>query len=96
MEIDKKMVDYVANLSRIQLNDQQTETMQNELSKILKLMETLKAVDTEGIEPLSHVFSVTNVLRPDVVHEHFNRESLLQNAPDCTEEAFVVPKTVEV
>jgi aspartyl-tRNA(Asn)/glutamyl-tRNA(Gln) amidotransferase subunit C len=93
--IEKKTVEYVAELSRIKLDEAQTELMQDELGKIIEYMEILKSVDTEGIEPLSHVFSMTNVLRADEVHEHFPRELLLENAPDRTEGAFVVPKAVE-
>jgi aspartyl-tRNA(Asn)/glutamyl-tRNA(Gln) amidotransferase subunit C len=94
MEIDASKVEYVANLSRIQLNEEQTEIMQSELGKILQYMDVIKTLDTEGTEPLSHVFSITNVTRPDVVGEHFCRSLLLQNAPDKTDEAFVVPKAV--
>jgi aspartyl-tRNA(Asn)/glutamyl-tRNA(Gln) amidotransferase subunit C len=93
--IDSKTVDYVANLSRIRLDDEQSEIMQKELGKILDYMEILQSVDTSGIEPLSHVFSVTNVTRPDEAGEHFERELLLANAPDSTHEAFVVPKAVD-
>jgi aspartyl-tRNA(Asn)/glutamyl-tRNA(Gln) amidotransferase subunit C len=94
MEIDASKVGYVAKLSRIQLDEEQAEIMQSELGKILQYMEILKSVDTEGIEPLSHVFSQKNVTRPDVVGTHFCRSSLLQNAPASTGEAFVVPKVV--
>jgi len=94
--IDKKTVEYVANLSRIQLDDSQTTLMQNELGKILKYMEVLQSVNTDGVEPMSHVFSMTNVTRPDVTGGHFDRALLLSNAPDRTEEAFVVPKAVDV
>jgi len=95
MSIDEKMVDYIAKLSRIQLNGEQSVLMQKELGKILEYMEILKCVDTNGIEPLSHIFSMTNVTRPDVVCEHFDRELLLRNAPEKTDEAFVVPKAVD-
>ncbi|MCL2223512.1 MAG: Asp-tRNA(Asn)/Glu-tRNA(Gln) amidotransferase subunit GatC [Defluviitaleaceae bacterium] len=96
MLIDKKTVDYVAGLSRIQLDESQTELMQTELGKILDYMKILQNVNTEGVEPLSHVFSMTNVTRPDEVTGHFKREHLLANAPDRTDEAFVVPKAVDV
>jgi aspartyl-tRNA(Asn)/glutamyl-tRNA(Gln) amidotransferase subunit C len=94
LKIDRQTVEYVANLSRIQLDEAQTELMQDELGKIIKYMDILENVNTEGVEPLSHVFSMTNVVRPDVVVEHFCRSSLLQNAPESTGEAFVVPKVV--
>jgi aspartyl-tRNA(Asn)/glutamyl-tRNA(Gln) amidotransferase subunit C len=93
--IDKKTVEYVANLSRIQLDNSQTTLMQNELGKILEYMEILQSVQTDGVEPLSHVFSMTNVTRPDTAGGHFDKERLLANAPDRTEGAFVVPKVVD-
>ena len=96
MLVDKKTIDYVASLSRLRLNDEQAALMQCELGKILDYMEILKKVDVSGVEPLSHVFSMTNVTRPDVVSEHFDRDFLLQNASEKTFEAFVVPKAVDV
>jgi aspartyl-tRNA(Asn)/glutamyl-tRNA(Gln) amidotransferase subunit C len=94
MEISHKTVEYVAELSRIKLDDKQIPFMANELSKILNYMEILKTADTENVEPLSHVFPVTNVLRTDDVQTPFERELLIQNAPEHTSEAFVVPKVV--
>jgi len=96
MVIDKEMVEYVANLSRIQLDSKQSELMVQALGTIVEYIDLLKTVDTDGIEPLSHVFPLTNVTRPDVVSEHFDRELLLQNAPDSTDEFFVVPQAVDV
>ena len=95
MIIDKQMIEYVANLSQIKLTEEQSLLMEMELSKILGYMELLKEVDTDGIEPLSHVFSVTNVTRHDVIGEHFKRDLLLQNATEATDEVFVVPKAVD-
>ena len=69
--------------------------MSAELEKIVSYMEVLNALDTDGIEPLSHVFPVKNVLREDVVEPSFPREELLKNAPGGDEEAFLVPKAVE-
>jgi len=89
------MVEYVAKLSRIRLDSEQAALMQNELGRILEYMEVLKSVDTDGIEPLSHVFSVTNVVRSDAVGGHFDRALLLRNAAESTDETFVVPKAVD-
>ncbi|MCL2217990.1 MAG: Asp-tRNA(Asn)/Glu-tRNA(Gln) amidotransferase subunit GatC [Defluviitaleaceae bacterium] len=95
MVIDEKMVEYVAKLSRIQLDSEQAAAMQSELGKILEYMEVLKTVDTESVEPMAYAFSLTNVVRHDVVSGHFDRDLLLENAPERTDEAFVVPKVVE-
>ena len=55
----------------------------------------LGELDTEGVEPMSHVFPVKNVFREDQVTNGDTREEILKNAPDQKEGAFKVPKTVE-
>lgn len=95
MEITEELVSYVAELSRIKLDDQQRTKMKTEIGALVEYMDTLNTLDTDGIEPISHVFDVKNVLRQDVVRDSYNREDLLKNAPVHTQEAVVVPKTVE-
>ena len=94
MQISKDVVQYVANLAQLQLDDAQSVAMVDELSQILGYIEALEGIDTEGIAPLTHLYETTNIMRPDVVTASLDRARLLQNAPDCTEEAFVVPRTV--
>ena len=95
MLITKELVEYVAQLSRIKLDEQQTEKMEKELGAIVEYMEVLNKLDTDGVEPLSHVFNITNVMREDNVVESYDRAEILKTAPDHTDETFVVPKTVE-
>ena len=95
MEITKEMVDYVSTLSRLKLDEAEKEKMQGELQQIIAYMDVLNTLDTEGVEPMSHVFPVKNVLRPDVVEPSADRAELLKNAPVPDEAAFLVPKTVE-
>lgn len=95
MEITKEMVEYVSVLSRLRLDDQAKEQMQGELQQIIGYMDVLNTLDTTGVEPMSHVFPVKNVLREDEVKPSIPRAELLKNAPVPDEEAFLVPKAVE-
>ena len=95
MQITKELVSYVAQLSRIKLDDSETEEMQKQMGAIVDYMDILNQLDTDEIEPLSHIFSITNVMRDDVTAPSYDREEILKNAPEHTAEAFVVPKTVE-
>ena len=95
MQITKELVEYVAELSRIKLDERSTEKMQKELGAIVDYMEILNQLDTENVEPLSHVFSITNVMREDDVKPSYDRADILQNAPEHTDDTFIVPKTVE-
>ena len=95
MKITEELVDYISTLSRLKLPEEEKEKMTGELEQILAYMDTLNALDTSGVEPMSHVFPVKNVLRPDVVEPSADRAELLKNAPVPDEAAFLVPKTVE-
>lgn len=95
MQITRDDVSYIAQLSKLKLDELQAKKMQQDLGEILEYMDILKQVDTEGIEPLSHIFPINNVLREDVVCDSYDRAALLQNAPVHTESTVVVPKTVE-
>lgn len=95
MQITKELVNYVAELSRIKLDDAAEAKMEKELSAVIEYMDVLNTLDTDGIEPMSHVFAIDNVMREDVVAQSYDREALLANAPERTDETVVVPKTVD-
>ena len=96
MKITNEMVDYVSELSRLRLDEQSKEKMRGELQQIIAYMDVLNTLDTTGVEPMSHVFPVKNVLREDEVKPSSPRQALLANAPAPDEAAFLVPKAVAV
>lgn len=95
MKITEEMVDYVSQLSRLRLPQEEKVRMTGELEQILAYMDVLNSLDTQGVEPMSHVIPLKNVLRADEVVPSEDRAALLSNAPAPDEAAFLVPKTVE-
>ena len=95
MKITTEMVDYISTLSRLKLPEEEKEKMTGELEQIVSYMDILNRLDTSGVEPMSHVFPVKNVMRSDEVEPSADRAELLKNAPVPDEEAFLVPRTVE-
>ncbi len=95
MRISEELVRYVAELSRIRLDGEQTEKMKEELSAVIAYMDVLSGLNTDGTEPLSHVFPINNVMRGDEALASYDRAALLKNAPEHTDETVIVPKTVE-
>lgn len=95
MEIDRKMVEYVAELSKLRLTDEEKDLMGKDLTRVLKYMEVLNRLDTENVQPLTHVSGVENVFREDVASESFGRDKILQNAIAVADGCFKVPQTVE-
>lgn len=95
MKITEEMVDYTAMLSRLEIAPQEKEEVREKMEQIVGYMDTLQQVDTTGVEPVSHLFPVHNVLREDVVQESSPRDDILKNAPVSDQGTFLVPKAVE-
>ena len=85
----------VAQLARLKLEDAEAQAMLAELNAIFGLIEEMQAVDTEGVEPMSHPRDVAQRLRPDRVTEPDRREALLALAPQAERGLYLVPKVIE-
>jgi aspartyl-tRNA(Asn)/glutamyl-tRNA(Gln) amidotransferase subunit C len=85
----------VAQLARLRLEDAQARPMLDELNTIFGLIETMQAVDTTGVEPMSHPRDVAQRLRPDEVTEPDRRDALLALAPQAESGLYLVPKVIE-
>ncbi len=95
MEITDKTIEYVAALAKLELSSEEKEKAKKDLGSIIGYMETMNELDTDKVEPMSHVFPIQNVFREDVVVNEPNRDILLSNAPASKDGCFMVPKTVE-
>lgn len=95
MTIDEKTIQYVAALAKLTISEEEKAKVAGELDHILEYIETMNGLDTEGVEPMSHVLPVKNVFREDIVVNGDDREALLTNAPEKKDGSYVVPKTVE-
>ena len=95
MVIDDKLIQYLEDLSRLHLTEEEKEKSKEELGKILNYVDMLNELDTTGVEEMSHPFSFTNNFREDEAVNTENREALLANAPEQKDGCFKVPQTVE-
>ncbi|MBQ8539730.1 MAG: aspartate--tRNA ligase [Ruminococcus sp.] len=82
-------------LNQLSLTDEEETVMQGIFDSMKKSEEALKAVDTENTEPMVHVMEMTNVLREDKRVQPFTRESLLESAPQRSDDSWVVPRLVK-
>lgn len=95
MVMDKKEIEYIANLSRIELTEAEKEVFIHQLSSILSYIEKLNTLDTENIKPLAHTMNVSNVFRDDKPESSISREDAFINAPAKIDAFFKVPKVIE-
>ena len=95
MSVTKKDVEYIAELARLKLNEEEIEKYTVQLNEILTYVEKLNEIDTTNVEPLSHPVEENNVFREDVVKPSIDREIAFRNAPDRSELFFKVPKVID-
>ena len=93
--ISRKDVEHVARLSRLALSDAELEKMREQLAAILAHIDTLRALDTEAVEPTSHAVPMENVMREDEPRPSLPQEAMLANAPDRSTDFFRVPRIIE-
>ena len=93
--IDDATIEYVGILAKLELSDEEKEQAKKDMASMLDYIDKLGELDTTGIEPMSHVFPVENVMREDVVTNGDGSEETLANAPKRHDTSFVVPKTVD-
>ena len=93
--IDDETIEYVGILAKLALSEEEKEQAKKDMESMLDYIDKLNELDTEGVEPLSHVFPVHNVFREDVVVNGDDRENMLKNAPEQKDGCYKVPKTFD-
>ena len=95
MNLTEADIKRIARLARIAVTEQETQTIRGELSNIFQLIETMQAVDTKGILPMSHSRDMVQRLREDRVTESNQRELFQSIAPQVDAGLYLVPKVIE-
>jgi aspartyl-tRNA(Asn)/glutamyl-tRNA(Gln) amidotransferase subunit C len=85
----------VARLARLAVTEQEARTAHAQLTGIFGLIEEMQAVNTAGIEPMSHAQDVTQRLREDRVTEENQRELFQSVAPQVERGLYLVPQVIE-
>lgn len=93
--ISDETIEYVGILSKLELTPEEREEAKKDMGRMLDYIDRLGELDTSGVEPMSHVFSMQNVFREDEVTNGDESSKTLQNAPEEKDNMFVVPKTFE-
>lgn len=95
MTVTTELIDNLAKLAKLQFSEEEKEGLKKDLSQMIGFIEKLNELDTEGVEPLLHMSSRTNVFREDVVQGSITCEEALQNAPQKNDSFFLVPKVIK-
>ncbi len=94
MKITRKEVEHVATLAKLNMSEEELARMTGQLDTILSYVAKLDELDTAGVTPTTHAFSINNAFREDEIQESLPVEVALRNAPEDNGESFVVPKII--
>ncbi len=95
MEMDKKTVSKIADLAKIQIDDNQIENIVVNLEKILDLVDEMNSVNTDSIQPMSHPLNLKQELRVDEVTEENLRDTFQENSDTAENGYYKVPKIID-
>jgi aspartyl-tRNA(Asn)/glutamyl-tRNA(Gln) amidotransferase subunit C len=95
MSLSDDQIRRLARLARIALQPNETREVGERLNRILGLVAEMQAVDTAGVEPMSHALDLVQRLRPDEVTESDRRELYQSVAPAVEDGLYLVPKVIE-
>ena len=95
MSLSQDQIQRLARLARIALGPNETEAVAGGLNRVLGLIDELRAIDTSGIEPMSHALDVVQRVRPDAVTETDQHARFQAIAPAVEQGLYLVPKVIE-
>jgi len=95
MKIDEQQVQKIADLSKLEFNEDEIADFAQKLSHILDFVEKMNQYSTADIEPMAHPLDVSQPLRDDEVTEPNVRERIMELAPESSAGLFLVPQVIE-
>ena len=95
MSLSPDQIERLARLARIALGPAEEAAVVGQLNRVLGLIDQMRAVDTAGIEPMSHPVEVAQRQRPDLVTETDQRELFQAAAPAVEAGLYLVPRVLE-
>lgn len=95
MSLTQKDILHIARLARLRVTEADADAAQVQLNNIFGLIEQMQAVNTTGVEPMSHALDVSQRLREDKVSESDQRDKFQNIAPATENGLYLVPKVIE-
>ena len=95
MKINKEIITKLSSLSKLKFNNEETELISEDLSKMVNFINQLKEIDTEGVEPLIHMNEEINNWREDKLGEVLDQKKALSNSPTKDSTYFKLPKVLD-
>ena len=87
-------IEHVTKLARLKLTDTEKEKFSKQMETIIEHIEKLNKLDTQNVEPTSHVMGLNNVFREDVEKKSHTEQNPIKNSPAHSKGHYEVPKII--
>ena len=95
MRVKKEEMKYVAQLAKLEFNEEEEKEVMEELDRMFKYMENLNELNTDDVNITINPYCVKNKFREDIVEESMEVKDVLDNSPQNLKEYIVVPQVME-
>lgn len=95
MKLDAQTTKKLAELSKLEFNEEELKGIQKDLEQMIAFVEKLNEINTEGVQPLTHISEDENQLREDLLKGSTDITTALKNAPAAKDRFFTVPKVIK-
>ena len=95
MEITTKLVNHLAELSRIEFTDEETENFKHEFEETMKQMDAIEKADTSNVDNKTEILNAETELDADEPHQSLSKQDAIKNAPETMGSSISVPMMVE-
>ena len=95
MPVTIQKVEKIARLAKLQFSKSEKEKIARQLDQIVVYMNKLNELETESVQPVSHVVGLKNIFREDKCEPWLQQEEALANAPESKKGYFSVPKVIK-
>ncbi len=88
-------IKYIAGLAKLSLDNEELQSLAEDMKGIIGLMDTIKEIDTDSIDATEHISRITNNMREDNPGNPYDTEKILSNSKHALENCFAIPKMIE-
>ena len=88
-------IKYIANLAKLSLDDEEMQSLEEDMKDIIGLMDTIRDLDTDSVDATEHISQVTNNMREDNAGVPYDTEKIITNSKGAMENCFSIPKIIE-
>lgn len=93
--MDKTQIEYVANLSRLNLTETEKELFLEQLENVFSHINKLNELDTTDVKPMTNAIELINVFRKDLNSSSISKQQALKNSPAKTDHFFKIPQVLD-